>query len=142
MAYSLTDNWEPKRQWHQIELCSAPPTQHVTIHVPFQKVHNEFKAIVKSPGLDWSPDKAVQWYKKRFNIETGYRDKHQFQARTSSKSLTIRFLILLFAFIFWNLCQIFFLLVKKGQNSTLKRVARWRREYRTIKVFLLRDMVL
>ena len=83
----------------------------ITVHVTFQRVHTEMKALVISPDLDWTPEEAEQWYGKRFNIDTGYRDKHQFQARTSSKALAVRYLILLFAYIFWNLCQIFFLIV-------------------------------
>lgn len=142
LAYSLTDNWEELRHWHAMTLRSNEKKPEVTVHVTFQRVHTEMKALVISPDLNWSPEEAERWYGKRFNIDTGYRDKHQFQARTSSKTLAVRYLILLFAFIFWNLCQVFFLIVNRGQNQSLHRVAKWRREFRTIKVFLLRDVVL
>ena len=142
LAYSLTDNWEESRQWHAMTLRANEKKPEITVHVTFQRVHTEMKALVISPDLDWTPEEAEQWYGKRFNIDTGYRDKHQFQARTSSKALAVRYLILLFAYIFWNLCQIFFLIVKRGLNKSLSRVSKWRREFRTIKIFLLRDAVL
>ena len=142
LAYSLTDKWEKLRQWRAMTLRSDDRRSEITVHVTFQRVHTKIKALVISPDLDWSPEEAERWYGKRFNIESGYRDKHQFQARTSSKALAVRYLILLFAYIFWNLCQIFFLLVNRGLNKSLSRIAKWRREFRTIKVFLLRDVVL
>lgn len=142
LAYSLTDNWEKLRQWRAMTLRANEKKPEITVHVTFQRVHTEMKALVISPALDWTPEEAVQWYGKRFSIDTGYRDKHQFQGRTSSKTLAVRYLILLFAYIFWNLCQIFFLLVNRGLNKNLPRIAKWRREFRTIKVFLLREVVL
>lgn len=142
LAYSLTDDWEENRQWHAMTLRANEKKPEITVHVTFQQVHTEMKALVISPDLDWSPEEAERWYGKRFTIDTGYRDKHQFQARTSSKTLAVRYLILLFAYIFWNLCQIFFLIVNRGRNKSLPRITKWRREFRTIKVFLLRDVVL
>lgn len=142
LAYSLTDNWEELRKWHAMKFISNDHNFETLVHVTFHRVGYVMKAIAISPDLDLTPEEVEQWYSKRFNIESGYRDKHLFQARTTSKILSIRYLILAFAFIFWNLWQIFLMLVSCAQNYSLNRVSKWRRELRTIKLFLLRDIVL
>ncbi|MBD3200939.1 MAG: hypothetical protein GF316_13045, partial [Candidatus Lokiarchaeota archaeon] len=44
-------------------------------------------------------------YSKRFNIETGYRDKHKFQIFTCTKILSTRLLFFLIAILEWNCWQ-------------------------------------
>ena len=142
LTYSLTDNWEELRKWHAMKFISNDHNFETLVHVTFHQVGYVMKTIAISPDLDLTPEEVKQWYSKRFNIESGYRDKHLFQARTTSKILSIRYLILAFAFIFWNLWQIFLMLVSCAQNYSLNRVSKWRRELRTIKLFLLRDIML
>lgn len=142
LAYSLTDEWEELRRWKAMTFRSHDRKVETTVHVTFQRVHNKMKAIVISPDLDISPDEADSLYGIRFNIETGYRDKHLFQARTTSKEMAVRFFILLFAIILWNICQMFLFIVSRGSTGHLNQVVKWRRELRTIKLFLLRDELL
>ena len=142
LAYSLTDDWEDKRTWKAITFCAKDKKTETTVHVTFQRVHGEMKALAKSPKLKISPEEADSWFGLRFNIETGYRDKHLFQARTTSKEMAVRFFILSFAMILWNICQMFLAVVSRSGHFPLDRVATWRRELRIIKLFLLRDDLL
>ena len=100
------------------------------------------KALAVPPFLPITPKKAADMYKHRFAIETGYRDKHLFQARTTSNSVSIRLMLFLFAIILWNLWQSFLLAVYPRTDRPLKQIARWRRQARTIKRFLKRDELL
>ena len=111
------------------------------------KIHEQIQGTRDSLSIlgvteDISPDEADSLYGIRFNIETGYRDKHLFQARTTSKEMAVRFFILLFAIILWNICQMFLFIVSRGSTGHLNQVVKWRRELRTIKLFLLRDELL
>ena len=80
-------------------------------------------------------DEAIKYYDKRFSIETGYRDKHLFQARTTSIHLSIRYVIFLCAIMLWNLWQAFMILVSRTVNRYTNRLSSWRRQIRTVKLF-------
>ena len=142
LAYSLTDNWEDLRTFRAITLLDKTKTHETIVPVTFQRVQGEMKALVISPVLSITPAEADRLYKKRFGIETGYRDKHPFQARTCSKHMSVRLLLYLFAIMEWNLWQLFLLLANRGQTTSRDRLTMWRRQLRTIKLFLLRDELL
>ena len=124
LAYSSTDNWEELRKWHAMKFISVDKKVETLVHVTFHRVCDVVKALVVSTELDWSPEEVEQWYSKRVNIESGYRDKHLFQARTTTKILAIRYLILAFAFILRNFWQILLMLVSREQNYSLNCVSK------------------
>lgn len=142
LAYKLTDNWKEQRQFTAIELLAKDKRTSTTIHVTFQQTYEELKALAISPLLRITPDVAEAYYSLRFNIETGYRDKHLFQARTTAKTMDVRFFILLFAIVLWNLWQAFLIIAASKNPQTLDRIAKWRRQARVIKLFELRDYCL
>ncbi len=142
IAYSLTDDWEELRTWKAMTFLSKDKKVETTVHVTFQNVRGKMKGLVISPDLQLTPEEADKLYGLRFNIETGYRDKHSFQARTCSKHMAVRLLIFLFAIMLWNLWYIFLMSVSNGLNGTLTRINVWRRRLHTIKRFSLRDELL
>ena len=98
-------NWQ--RRWHRVDLRDSWIRKlTVPIEVTPQCIHDKIKALMKSPFLDITPKQADKLYKLRFNIETGYRDKHLFQPRTCSVNLSTRLFLFLIAIFFWNLWQL------------------------------------
>ena len=98
-----------------------------TVHVTFQRSGTEMRALIISPLLELTPQEAERAYRKRFRIETGYRDKHLFQGRTTSTHRAIRLVLLGMACMLWNLWRIFLLLGPDPSQGTLSRMGRWRR---------------
>ncbi len=142
LAYSLTDNWEKKRTFRAMRFLDMTKKVETTVHVTFQKIQGQMKGLVISPDLQLTPDEADQLYSLRFNIETGYRDKHCFQGRTTSNNLAIRLVLFLFAIMHWNLWYIFLMTASNGCTGNLTSVGIWRRRLRTIKRLTLRDDLL
>lgn len=142
LAYSLTDHWERLRTFRAMSFLDKTKTHEVTVQVTFQRVKGNMKALVAPLSLPLTPKEADRLYRQRFAIETGYRDKHPFQARTCSKNLSVRLLLFLLAILLWNLWQAFLLLVNRGSIAPQKRLTAWRRQLRTVKLFLLRDELL
>jgi hypothetical protein len=139
LAYVLTDEWETKRKFHGLTLLDKTKTKEVTVHVTFQRVQTQMKALTISPLLDLTPQEAEQQYGRRFGIETGYRDKHLLQGRTTSKALAVRLVLLGMAWMLWNLWRVFLLLGPDPAQGTLSRVGVWRRRLRPINQGVLRD---
>ena len=98
-------DWE--RRWHEVKLRDTWSGK-LTVHVEVtpQLINGAIKALMKTPSLDISPRHAGRLYKRRFNIETGYRDKHLFQPRTCSVNLSTRLFLFLIAIFFWNVWQL------------------------------------
>lgn len=142
LAYSLTDQWERLRTFRAITFLDYTKTHEATVQVTFQRVRGKMKPLVASSFLSLAPEEADRLYRQHFAIETGYRDKHPFQARTCSSHLSVRLLLFLFAILLWNLWQAFLLLVNHGSLPPKKRLVAWRRQLRTVKLFLFRDELL
>lgn len=142
LAYELTDNWLNLRHVHVITFQDHSKRHQATVHVIFHQTKGEMKALAFSPQLQFSPKEAEKLYSRRFSIETGYRDKHVFQARTTSPHLSIRLLLYLIAIVLWNLWQAFLFSVFPHKTTTLSQVNQWRRRIRTVKRFLMRDELL
>lgn len=99
-------DWEQERQWRPIELRSnISRSKKVRVDICPQNVRGEMKTLIKSPGWSITPKYADKLYGKRFNIETGYRDKHKFQIFTCTKILSTRLLFFLIAALMWNCWQ-------------------------------------
>jgi hypothetical protein len=89
-------------------------------------LHGVLKAIIKSPDCQLSASEAIKFYSQRFLIETGYRDKHKFQAQTCSRSASIRIFFFVLACILWNIWQIFLHSVGRTDKSSIRRKYQWR----------------
>lgn len=106
VVYYKKPDWENARKWRPIELRSKRShSKAVRVEVCPQNVHGEMKFLVKSPGWSITPKYADRLYGKRFNIETGYREKHKFQLFTCTKILSTRLLTFLIAVLLWNCWQ-------------------------------------
>ena len=76
-TYYGSPDWEKNRKWRLIELCSKKRKRKtVSVEICPQNIHNVMKTLVKSPGWSITPKYADKLYKRRFNIETGYRGKY------------------------------------------------------------------
>ena len=123
LAYTLSDNWKNKRRFHVVTVRDKWRHVELPIRITFQTRFNRLKAIVVSPLLTLTADEAIKFYDKRFSIETGYRDKHLFQARTTPINLSVQFVIFLFAIMLWNLWQAFMILASKPFNGYTNRLS-------------------
>jgi putative transposase len=53
-------------------------------------------------GISWNPRRVYNVYKKRFAIESSYRMRNIVKAKTSSKSVTFRYLLTIISFLLKN----------------------------------------
>jgi len=90
------------RRWHIAEIKDARSGKSVHVHVSVQKVHGKLKAITKPIWYSQPVAEAVKNYERRFSIDSGYKDKHTFLARTSSRSWVIRLMLFLYSVLLWN----------------------------------------
>ena len=112
-AYYKNSDWQTTRKWRPIELRSkSSNSKAVKVEITPQRLHGEMKFLVKSPGWFITPNYAEKLYEKRFNIETGYRDKHKFQIFMCTKILSTRLLIFLMAILLWNCWQSFLIWIR------------------------------
>ena len=112
-TYYGSPDWEKNRKWRLIELCSKKRKRKtVSVEICPQNIHNVMKTLVKSPGWSITPKYADKLYKRRFNIETGYRGKYKFQLFTCTKILSTRLLSFLIAVLLWNCWQSFLIWVR------------------------------
>ena len=94
-------DWE--RKWHEVQLQDKWIKKlTISIEVTPQLINGNIKALMKSPSLNITPQHASRLYKHRFNIETGYRDKHLFLPRTCSLKFCTRLFLFFIAIFFWN----------------------------------------
>jgi len=122
--YYAGDDWEETRKWRPIEFRAHRSVKEtVMVDICPQNVHGEMKVMIKSPKWKITPQYAEKLLRKRFNQETGYRDKHKFQIFTNTKVLGTRLLFLLFAALLWNCWQTLLMWVR-ALKSYSKRVPR------------------
>jgi len=62
-----------------------------------------FAFVVAGLPPSTTPAQVFEWYRRRFAIETGYRQMHHLRARTASRSPVLRFLLVGLAFLWLNL---------------------------------------
>lgn len=72
-------------------------------------------------GISWNPRRVYNVYKKRFAIESSYRMRNIVKAKTSSKNVTLRYLLTIISFLLKNiwvaLQRVYFSLPKRGPIS-------------------------
>jgi len=141
-----TPNVKPFQDEYENRNCSEPwmPDTPVTLvgaggkstytgQLIFYKLHGKTKALLVPLGFQLTAEESIQWYEKRFSSETGFRDKHRWQARTCSTSLSFRLVLIVFAVILWNLWQAFLILVHWRRSSRIPASACHRRRLKPIK---------
>ena len=122
--YYGENDWQKKRKWRPIELFSnLSQSKKIRVDICPQNVRGEIKTLIKTSGWSITPKYGDKLYKKRFNIETGFRDKHKFQIFTCTKILSTRLLFFLIACIQWNCWQGFLIWVRslKSYSKSLPR---------------------
>ena len=108
-----TRKWRPIRLHSWKSIC-----KNLNVEICPQNIHGVMKFMVKSPGWGIKPEYAEKLYRKRFNIETGYRDKHKFQLFTCTKILSTRLLVFLMATLLWNCWQWFLIWLRALKSYT------------------------
>jgi len=72
-------------------------------------------------GIDWNPRRVYRVYKNRFAIESSYRIRNIVRAKTSSRSVVLRYLLTIISFLLKNiwvsLQWIFFAKVQRGPRT-------------------------
>jgi hypothetical protein len=93
-------------QWHEVEITGGTNHQSIKIHVTAYKVNGIIKVITKPLWDDLSVEDAIKLYEKRFKIDGGYKEKHTFQAVTSSRKWNVRLLLFLISVLLWNVWRL------------------------------------
>ena len=100
-------------------------------------------------GISWNPRRVYNVYKKRFAIESSYRMRNIVKAKTSSKSVTFRYLLTIISFLLKNvwvaLQREYFSLPQRGPISVnedqfrfdLFRILIWEDIRKTLKIVAL-----
>ena len=94
------------RRWHIAEIKDQRTGKSVHVHIAVQKVHGKLKAITKPIWHSQPVEDAVTNYERRFSIDAGYKDKHAFLARTSSRSWVVRLVLFLYSILLWNVWRL------------------------------------
>jgi putative transposase len=72
-------------------------------------------------GIDWKPRRVCQVYKNRFAIKSSYRIWNLVKAKTSSRNVVLRYLLMIISILFKNirvaLQWIFFSKVQRGPGT-------------------------
>jgi putative transposase len=72
-------------------------------------------------GIDWKPRRVYLIYKNRFAIESSYRIRNIVKAKTSSRNVVLRFLLMIISFLLKNiwvaLQWMFFSKVQRGPRT-------------------------
>jgi hypothetical protein len=107
LAMYSQDPWQLEhRRWHLVEIKEGVAGENVHVHVMVQPVHGKLKVITKPICYSQPVAEAEANYAKRFNIDTGYKDKHSFLARTSSRSWVVRLVLFLVSVLLWNVWRL------------------------------------
>ena len=89
-----------------MELVNASSGESVHVHVAVVMVHGKLKAITKPIWHSQSVEEAEANYAMRFSIDSGYKDKHAFLARTSSRSWAVRLVLFLVSVLLENVWKL------------------------------------
>ncbi len=120
---------------------SQKASDFITLSTTVYYLYQQLKALVMSPDLNFTPAQAKQLYSERFGIETGYRDKHFFQAPTCSRSASVRLVLVIMACLLWNIWQLFRGLSRRVDFHPIARKYLWRHRIAVIRFFWLVQMV-
>ena len=107
LAVYSQDPWQLQhRGWHLVEIKDSTTGESVHVYVTVQSVHGKLKAITKPIWYSQPVEEAEANYNKRFSIDSGYKDKHAFLARTSSQSWVVRLVLFLVSVLLWNVWRL------------------------------------
>jgi hypothetical protein len=93
-------------QWHEVEITGGTNHQSIKIHVTAYKLNGIIKVITKPLWDNLSVEDARKLYDKRFKIDGGYKEKHTFQAVTSSRKWSVRLVLFLISVLLWNVWRL------------------------------------
>lgn len=106
LAYVQDPQQLKHRRWHIAVIKDSVTGKTVHIHVTVQQVHGKLKVITKPIWHSQPVEEAEKNYNKRFGIDSGYKDKHAFLARTSSRSWVVRLALFLVSILLWNVWRL------------------------------------
>jgi len=107
LAMYSQDPWQLEhRRWHIVEITDSKTGESVHVHVTVVKIHGKLKAITKPIWYSQPVEDAEANYNKRFGIDSGYKDKHAFLAKTSSRSWVVRLVLFLVSCLLWNVWRL------------------------------------
>jgi len=93
-------------RWHIVEIKGTRTQQSIFIHVTAYETNGIMKVITKPIWDNQSVDEARRVYKCRFSIDVGYKEKHAFQAVTSTQSWAVRLVLFLISVLLWNVWRL------------------------------------
>ena len=89
-------------RWHVVEITSGSSGKKIAIHVAACLDHGKVKVVTKPIWHSCPVEEAIRTYRKRFAIDSGYKEKHAFQAVTSTRSWAVRLLLFVISVLLWN----------------------------------------
>ncbi len=89
-------------RWHVVEITSTSTGKKIAIHVAAYLYHGKMKVVTKPIWYSCPVEEAIRTYNKRFTIDSGYKEKHAFQAVTSTRSWAVRLLLFVISVLLWN----------------------------------------
>ena len=134
LEMELNDNDSIFNSFQSITYLNKAKTSSITLPTTCYYLHGTLKAIIKSPDCQLNASEAIKLYSTRFLIETGYRDKHKFQAQTCSRSASVRIFFFVLACILWNIWQIFLRTVIRTNKSSVRRKYQWKHRIPVIRL--------
>ncbi len=105
-GYFLDPSQMQHRHWHLVEIKNDKLGKSVHIHATVQRRGKKLKAIIKPVLYSQPPDEVEVNYDTRFAIDSGYKEKHSFLARTSSRSWAVRLVLFLISVLLWNVWRL------------------------------------
>jgi hypothetical protein len=93
-------------RWHVVEIKGGPNQDTVAVHITAYKLHSLTKVITKPIWDNLSVKDAIALYEWRFAIDNGYKEKHSFQAVTSSRNWAVRLLLFVISVMLWNVWRL------------------------------------
>lgn len=128
--------------------CIVPYTMgtkhnNVTFNLMFVEDKEEGETYVFATNMDVEEERiraAANLYRSRWGIETGYRVKQDFRARTCSPSFVIRYLLLflsIFLYNIWVLCNAIFFILEPHRQKPKITTKKMRREYNKLFLYMM-----
>lgn len=105
-AYILDPKQFLHPRWHLVEIKGGANNETIAIYVTAYKLNGIIKVITKPLWDDLSVEDAINLYVRRFAIDGGYKEKHTFQAVTSSRNWAVRLLLFLISVLLWNVWRL------------------------------------
>jgi hypothetical protein len=107
-GYKLDPSQFLHPRWHIVTITSADRQKTMDIHVAAYQTNGIMKVITKPIWYACPVEEATKVYCMRFSIDVGYKEKHSFQAKTSSRNWMVRLILFLISVLLWNVWRLAF----------------------------------